>query len=70
MTDIMLPKCRDCLDTWAKRVKGHLENCIDLVAAEAVHHKSCHARFCSSKDLTSPSEKRKSLGRPQKHSML
>ena len=42
-------------------------------------HRSCgcrsslsqiHARFCSSKDLISPSEKRKSLGRPQKHSTL
>ena len=40
------------------------------MAPEAFYHKTCHARFCSSKDLTSPSEKRKSLGRPQKHSML
>ena len=60
----------DRLDSWAKHVKGSLENCIDLMGAKAIYHKSCHARFCSSKDLTSPSEKRKSLGRTQKHSML
>ena len=38
--------------------------------AEAVCHKSYHARFCSSKDLTFPSEKHKNLDRPQKHSMM
>ena len=70
LRDDMLSKCRNRLDSWAKQVKGRLENCIDLVAAEAIYHKSCHAQFCSSKNLTSPSEKRKSLGRPQKHSML
>ena len=52
--DNMLSKCRDRLNSWVKRVKGHLENCIDLVATEAVYHKFCHARFRSSKDLTSP----------------
>ena len=66
----MLSNCPDGLDSWAKQIKGCLKNCIDLVAAEAVYPKFCHARFCSSKDLTSPSEKCKSLGRPQKHSML
>ena len=50
-------------------VRGQ-ENCIDLVASEAVYHKSCRAHFCSSKDSTFPSEKCKSLSRPQKHSML
>ena len=70
--DSMLSKSRDCLDSWAKQVKGRLENCIDPVVAEAklFYHKFCHACFCSSKDLNSPSEKRKSLGQPQKHSML
>lgn len=69
LRDDMLSKCRG-LDSWAKQVKGRLENCIYLLAAEAVYHRSCHACFCSSKDLTYPSEKRKSLGRPQKHSVL
>ena len=49
---------------------GHLEDCIDLLAAEAVYHKLFYARVCSRKDLTSPSEKLKRLGCPQKHSML
>ena len=49
--DNILSKCHDCLDSWEKQVKGRLENCIDLVAAEAVHHKSVHARFCPSKDF-------------------
>ena len=66
----MLPKGCDRLDSCEKQVKGRLENCIDLLAAEVVYHKSCHAHFCSSKDLTSPSEKRKTIGCPQKHSML
>jgi hypothetical protein len=34
-------------DTWAVEVKGRLQLCVDFVAAEAVYHGSCCAKFFS-----------------------
>ena len=32
-------------DKWGKEVLSRVENCIDLVAAEAVYHSACMAEF-------------------------
>ena len=34
--------CTRRLDFWASQVESRLQNCIDLVAEEAVYHKSCY----------------------------
>jgi hypothetical protein len=34
-----------CADSWATEVKGRLATCSDLVAVEAVYHRSCYCKF-------------------------
>ena len=41
----ILHKCAERGDKWSVEVKGRLEGCNDLVAEEALYHKSCHSRF-------------------------
>ena len=43
----LLQHCEKRNDKWALDVKGRLNNCIDLVAVEAVYHRRCHAAFCA-----------------------
>ena len=45
----VLDKCSQRSDEWADEVRTHVLNCIDLVAAEAIYHVDCAARFFSGK---------------------
>jgi hypothetical protein len=51
----ILKRCDERDDHWAYTIKARLNNCIDLVAAEAVYHNNCHTRFYLNKDLASAS---------------
>ena len=51
-------------DDWGKKVLARMENCIDLVAAEAVYHSKCMAEF-----RLNQSDVRKVRGRPSDSGM-
>ena len=55
-------------DFWASQVESRLQNCIDLVAEEAVYHKSCYCKFISDKSLGN--SENKVVGRPENKDML
>ena len=60
--------CTRRLDLWASQVESRLQNCIDLVAEEAVYHKSCYCKFTSDKSLGN--SENKVAGRPENKDML
>jgi FMN phosphatase YigB (HAD superfamily) len=41
----ILSQCEKKNDKWSTEIKSHLQNCNDLVAADAIYHKSCHCRL-------------------------
>ena len=45
LRESILTKCDERLDTWALEVKGRLQQCSDLPAADALYHGSCYTRF-------------------------
>lgn len=45
----VLAKCNERDDEWGLQVKGRLQDCVDLVAVDAVYHKYCHTVFMSGK---------------------
>lgn len=60
--------CNKRCDEWGVKVKCRIQDCHDLVAAEAVYHKNCHALFVSSKQRASNHTAKKgsfNRGRPQ-----
>ena len=60
--------CMHRSDFWASQVESQLQNCIDLVAEEAVYHKSCYCKFTSYKSLGN--SENKVVGRPENKDML
>ena len=60
----LLQTCNERHDDWSKEVCIRLNACIDLVAAEALYHKSCHSRFLLNKTRSNENVKA-SVGRPQ-----
>jgi len=44
--DTVLQRCMERNDTWSHDVQSRLLVCCDLVAEEAVYHKTCHKNFC------------------------
>jgi hypothetical protein len=45
----ILQMCDKRQDAWGLAVKSRLQLCSDMVAAEAVYHKSCHILFCTNR---------------------
>ena len=45
LKESIFTKCDERLDTWALEVKGRLQQCSDLPAADALHHGACYTRF-------------------------
>ena len=43
----IMEKCTERSDDWGLQVKGRMHSCNDLVAEEAIYHKTCHSRFMS-----------------------
>ena len=40
----LLQICHERNDAWSSEVEVRLHDCIDLVAADAIYHKSCHSQ--------------------------
>ena len=53
-----LQKCNQRNDKFAPSVQGRLQTCIDLVAEEAVYHRTCYQKFLSNEEESNP------VGRP------
>jgi hypothetical protein len=53
--------CEKRKDDWADEVKGRMQFCNDLMAADAVYHVKCHRRFSLMLEMTAGQAKR---GRP------
>ena len=53
-----LRKCNQRNDEFTRSVQGRLQTCIDLVAEEAVYHKTCYQKFLSNEGESNP------VGRP------
>ena len=45
MRDNILEICNERSDEWSDEVKTHILSCIDLVAAEAIYHTECVAKY-------------------------
>ena len=60
-----LQVCNERSDSWSNEVRIRLNDCIDLVAAEAIYHKACHRKFTLNKKRSI--ENIKSPGRPESH---
>ena len=43
--ELILRTCEERADSWGEDVQRNVMNCSDLIAAEAVYHKSCHRDF-------------------------
>ena len=48
-------KCDDRADSWSYEIRSRLKSCNDLVAEEAIYHKSCHSRFMNGLCLSAAS---------------
>ena len=46
----ILEQCNKRRDSWASEVQTCLQDCIDLVAAEAVYHSNCFSLFMLNKN--------------------
>ena len=53
-----LQKCNQRNDEFTRSVQGRLQTCIDLVAEEAVYHRTCYQKFLSNEGKSNP------VGRP------
>ena len=62
--DSILKLCEKRNDSWGESVGVRINDCIDLPAAEGIHHKKCQVTFMAEKQLHSGARK----GRP-KHSI-
>ena len=60
----IIGQCNKRNDKWGLQIKARLNNCIDLVAAEAFYHKSCHCRFYFNKNNPTTPVADKLAGRP------
>ena len=57
--------CNERNESWSNEVRIRLNDCIDLVAAEAIYHKACHRKFALNKKRSI--ENIKSPRRPESH---
>ena len=53
-----LQKCNQRSDEFTRSVQARLQTCIDLVAEEAVYHRTCYQKFLSDEGESNP------VGRP------
>lgn len=67
--ETILLECSKRIDSWSLQIQSRLNMCHDLVAAEAVYHKSCRGKFSkiksSSHDDKSDFQPSTSFGRPE-----
>ena len=54
----VLQICNQRNDEFTRSVQGRLQTCIDLVAEEAVYHRTCYQKFLSNEGKSNP------VGRP------
>ena len=68
MYDNLLECCDKRCDAWASEVQKRLCGCLDLVAAEAIYHANCYARFLLNKGNSLSTEY--APGRPKDTGMM
>lgn len=51
LKETVLNHCPLRNDDWSLQVEGRLQSCFDLVAEEAVYHKTCLANFPNKKNI-------------------
>ena len=68
--DSILEACDKRGDEWGVTVKQRLSNCIDLVAEEAIYHRSCYMRLYFGKTSNTASSSSKGAGRSVDVEML
>ena len=67
----LLQICHERNDAWSSEVEVRLHDCIYLVAADAIYHKSCHSKFTLHKSQPEKSKDgQHASGRPKDIGML